>query len=266
MIFDGESLIEFPNITIINETHNFKLENSILNSIYIYNAKELAKNLIGSPVQKMYYLDKDGCITFTSGACVNKFSLGEDVRLLLSSKLVKLFKLLDGKTVTVRVGEDDSNGIKIKKLGLSTNSVEIISIINSDDSMIDMVPKDAIVGMTDDSYPYTVELNKKVLMDTINRLMILMPVSLFNQPYGNFEFHKDHVVIYDRDKHNMEEVKYKTEVELTEEPESLILDLNDLRLAVESVREEYINFNFGNHRAVMIHQNGIYNIIPECVL
>lgn len=49
----------------------------------------------------MYYFDKDGALTFTSGACVNKFTANVQSKLLFNDRLVKLFKLFKDASVHV---------------------------------------------------------------------------------------------------------------------------------------------------------------------
>ena len=52
----------------------------------------------------MYYVDNEGAITFTSGACVTKFDLAGDIKLLFNQRLVKLFKLFKNTKVHFTVG------------------------------------------------------------------------------------------------------------------------------------------------------------------
>lgn len=75
LIFDNDKLMELPAIEINNVTTELTVESDILQSILNYNSKELMKDLILQPVQKMYYIDQEGCITFTTGACVDRKSV-----------------------------------------------------------------------------------------------------------------------------------------------------------------------------------------------
>jgi DNA polymerase III sliding clamp (beta) subunit (PCNA family) len=93
LIFDGEELLKLPKIEIENVTAEFPISADTLNSILQYNSKELTKGTISKPVQKLYYVDELGAITFTNGACVNSFSLAQPIRVLFNNRLVKLFKL-----------------------------------------------------------------------------------------------------------------------------------------------------------------------------
>ena len=266
MVYEGDSLIELPDLSIKNKTIEFETDTSVLTSVLNYNSKELAKTLVGSPVQKMYYFDDKGCITFTSGACVNEFTLPDGVRLLMNAKMVKLFKLFTQGKVNIVLGTDTVNNIVQNKITISDTVVELTSILTSDETMINSVPKDVIRNMTKDSYPYTVSINKKALLDTISRLMLFMPTGTNFQPYGYFEFDNSAVSIYDKSKHNTEKLFYKDSIAVTDPPEELILDLNDLKLSIENIKDECVSLSFGTHRAVVVHHANIYNIIPECVL
>ena len=118
LIFDGDTLLELPKINIDNPTLNMPIASENLLSILQYNSKELMKGSIIRPVQKMYYVDEKGCITFTTGACVNNFTLPNQVSVLLNSKLVKLFKLFKEGDVEFTLGydaiSDDTVQTKVK--------------------------------------------------------------------------------------------------------------------------------------------------------
>lgn len=75
LMFEDDHLMDVPVISIENKTVEMNISGEILNSILIYNSKQLNLGSIKKPVQKMYYLDQSGCITFTSGATVNNFTL-----------------------------------------------------------------------------------------------------------------------------------------------------------------------------------------------
>ena len=75
-------------------------------SILQFNSKELSKGIISRPIQKLYYVDEHGALTFTTGACVNSFELQQPVKLLLNDRLVKLFKLFKGEQVDFTLGYD----------------------------------------------------------------------------------------------------------------------------------------------------------------
>lgn len=268
MIYEDDKLLVMPNIAITNVLNEFDLSLNSLLSIYNYNSKELNKNLVGSsPVQKLYYVDNEGCITFTSGACITLFSLPENVKFLISSKLVKLFKLFTDSSVHICFGKDNVNAeLTQPKIIIKDSLVELIALLPADATLLTMVPKDTIRQMAKQDYPHTISISKDKLFESINRLLLFMPSNLYLQPFGRFEFFKDNVKIYDRDKHNVESINYINSIDLAGESEELILDLNDFKVMLDNVKEDNLTIHFGNHQAVVIERPNIYNIIPECVL
>ena len=97
MIYENDTLITLPIITLTNKTVEMPVSLEILKSILNVNAKELLKaknaDLVRASIndlQKLYYIDETGCFTFTTGACLNSFKLEKPVKLLLTDKIVKL--------------------------------------------------------------------------------------------------------------------------------------------------------------------------------
>ena len=265
MIYEGDNIIDFPDLSIQNETTSFCIPDSILSSIVTYNSRELSKNTAVSPTQKMYYIDNKGCITFTTGACVNNFTLPEDVSFLLNKKIVKLFKLFGASdNITMSFGTDTISEIDVHKLALKSDTTEVISIINTDSDMINNVPKDLIRDMSDKDYPYSVNLSKRELLGIINRLGLFMSNNAYTQHYAYFEFGAKEVTIIDKNRHNTETLKYDgSELSITK-PETVVLDLYDIKSALDGFKKDIFSISFGDHKAVVFKHSNISNIIPEC--
>ena len=265
MIYEGDELLKLPEILIENVTSTFDIDTHILHSITNYNSKELSKKFVAAnPVQNLYYIDNKGCITFTSGACVNKFSLPTSVKFLLNDKIVKLFKLFTEEKVSVNYGNDTlSNGIVQSKLKLKTDSVELTAIINSDDNMINSVPESAIRQRAFDNYDYSVVINKKSILDAVDRILLFSETALSS--YGKFTFNKDMVTLSNEREDNSESIYYENALE-NDLNYTAIFDLTDLRLVINGFKSDYITLNFGNSQAAVLIENNIYNIIPECIV
>lgn len=271
LIFDGEKLLELPEINIDNVTNEFNISSSILMSILNYNSKELSKGTISKPVQKLYYVDDQGAITFTSGACVNSFNLEQPVKLLLNNRLVKLFKLFKGNSVNFTIGYDAiSEEIIQTKVKFESNDIVLTAILSCDDTMLRSVPVAAIRGRASGVYPYSINVNKDNLIQTINRLLLFS--SGFGskeiiKPYSTFEFGSDSVTIYDVNKNNKETLNYNnTILDMEDSPYVAILDLTDLKTTLENCTEQYLTIHFGDSSAVVISRGNIKNVIPECSL
>ena len=265
LIFDGDSLLELPEININNVTATFELDSEILLSILNYNSKQLSIGTISKPVQKLYYVDGKGAVTFTSGACVNSFELPENIRILLNGRLVKLFKLFKGKGVKFTLGYDNlTDDIIQTKVRFESSDISITAILSCDDTMLNSVPVEAIRGRASAYYPYTVNLSKDALLKTISRLMLFSgSASKELVSYSTFEFEKDKVTIYDSKKENKETLNYNNENSNIEETYKTIVDLAELKGVLESCSEQYVNINFGDTEALILTRGHVVNIIPE---
>lgn len=264
LIFDGEDLLKLPKIQIDNVTAEFPISADTLNSILQYNSKELTKGTISRPVQKLYYVDELGAITFTNGACVNSFSLAKPIKVLFNNRLVKLFKLFKEGEVKFTLGYDAlSDEIIQTKVRFENASVAITAILSCDDTLLGSVPVTAIRGRANAEYPHSVNLNKSALIQTINRLTLFNTSDTFTKPYGTFEFKKDEVVVYDSNKENCETIYYDNEVTSLDEPYVAIFNLNDMKTTLETCTEPYLCMSFGDSSAMVISRGTVKNVIPE---
>lgn len=270
LIFDGDKLLELPEIEIKNVTNEFEIDSEILTSILQYNSKELLKGTIARPVQRLYYVDEKGAITFTSGACVNSFNLPQEVKLLFNDRLVKLFKLFDGSKVNLKIGYDNiSEDIIQTKVSFTSPDIKLTAILSCDDSLLSKVPVSAIRGIATAEYPYSININKEYLLQAISRLLLFNTLSGSRdivKPYSTLEFGKDSVTIYDVKKENKEIVIYNNTILDIDEPYTAIFDLPELKATLETCNEPYLNINFGNNTSIVLTRGRITNVIPECVV
>lgn len=265
LIFDNDKLLELPEIKINNKVKEFNISSDILNSILTYNSKELLRGTISKPVQKLYYIDEKGAITFTSGACVNSFDLAQPVKILLNNRIVKLFKLFNDGEVKFTLGYDAlSDEIIQTKVCFENSDIVLTAIISCDDTLLNSVPVSAIRGRADNVYEYSVNVDKNSLLQTISRLSIFTAMKNTVKPYSQFKFSFDHVTIWDVDKENHEDVIYNNS-NISSEYEA-VLDLMDLKAVLENCSEQYVTINFGNHQAIVLARGNIKNIIPEVKL
>lgn len=268
LIFDGDKLLVLPHIHIDNVTNEFEIDTEILKSILQYNSKQLTTGTIARPVQRLYYVDNMGAITFTNGACVNSFTLPADIKLLFNDRLVKLFKLFDTPKVKFTLGYDAiSDEIIQTKVRFTTDTITLTAILSCDDSLLASVPVNAIRGRSNSEYPYSININKDYLLQTINRLLLFNTVNGGKEivkPYSTFEFNKDSVTIYDVNKENKEVINYNNTIINCEEPYVAIFDLTELKTTLENCVEPYLTINFGDHTSIVISRGHISNLIPEC--
>lgn len=266
LIYDGDALMELPRIDIEEVIETIDVESSILHSLVSYNSKELSKGTISKPVQRLYYMDKDGAVTFTTGACVNKFDVEMTSKLLLSDKLVKLFKLFRDTKVKMTVGRNKigdnsfTTTVKFESVG-----IEISAVLNSDESMMISFPVGAIRDRATTMYPMNVSINKDSLAQAIDRLMLFVHSSNSDSAFTTvkMDFNKDSVKVSDQMGVNSEEVPYSKTAENVEAYSALI-DSNDLTKTLLSCTNQLVNFNFGNNTAFVLSEGAIHWVLPEC--
>lgn len=268
LIFEGESMLELPEIKIENPTVNFKIDSNILLSILNYNSKELTKGIISRPIQKLYYVDNNGAITFTTGACVNNFKLAQPVKMLLNDRLVKLFKLFKGEEVDFTLGYDSIGNDTIQtKVKFESESIVITAVLSCDDTMLQQFPVNAVRGRSESMYPYSININKDQLIQTINRLLLFTAATgakdIIN-PYSTFEFMSDKVVIWDTNHENYEEIFYSNTKCNIEDKYTTMFDLRDLKTTLENCSEQYVALNFGDEQALVVVRGSVKVVVPEC--
>ena len=262
LIFDGAELLELPRINIDEVTNEFIIPNETLQNILKYNSKELQKSGIRNPAQKMFYIDEQGAITFASGACVTSFTLDNPVRLLLSEKLVKLFKLFTSESISFTIGFTSvSESLIQTKIRLKSDDVELTAITNNDSALINSVPAKVIRGVANTTYSNKVIFNKQAVLDALGRLSIFSKKDVVTL-YTYLEFTGSELVIYDTKKENNERVAL--EQSDVEEAYTCILNTNDFKITLESQKEDFVTMRFGNGRSVVIERPNIKNVLPEC--
>lgn len=269
VIFSGDEMMSLPKIEINNKTCEMVIDSEVLKSISYYNVKELQKGVIINPdIQKLHYVDEKGAVTFTTGACVNNFTLEKPIKILLNNKIVKLFKLFDTETVGFALGHDAlSDEIIQTKIQLRNNNIELTAILNCDDSLMRAIPVDKIRGRAEANYEHTVNISKNDLLQAINRLYIFTGDDKSKAKPAIFEFDPTNMdlIVWDDNRENSEVIKF-TGVSGVDKTE-IVLDLKDLKLTLDTCNEQYISLSFSNNgQAVVIKRLNIYNVLPLCDL
>jgi len=261
LIFDGESLLELPKISIDEVTNTFTISTEVLDDILKYNTKELQKSGIRKPVHKMFYVDEQGCITYASGACVTSFKLDEPVKLLFSEKVVKLFKLFTSESVVMTVGFTAIGDFVQTRVKLQNDDVELTAILDSDPANLNGVPASVIRNIANTNHVNKVIFNKQEVLDALNRLSIFAKKDVVIL-YTYLEFTDSEMIIYDTRKDNHEIIKL--EQSNVEGKYSCILNTNDFKTTLESQREDVITIRFGNNKSVVVERPKIKIVLPEC--
>lgn len=264
LIYDDRGgMVVLPKISIENVTNEFPIDKSILYSIYKYNSKELQKVGCNLEVQKLFYIDDKGAITFNSGACVNNFTLEQPISIYLTEKLIKLFKLFKADKVSFHLGFDtDIASNVLTKIALHDESTALVAILNSNDSLLKTFPVRQIRQREQDVYSYNVTINKSEVLDAITRLSLF---SDDNKASVIASFNEDSLTLYDSFKQNSEVIKFVDYVPELETGYEAKINASDFKLTLETCDEEFINVGFGNHKAIVIRRNNITNILAEAM-
>ena len=213
----------------------------------------------------MFYLDDGGCITVTLGACVNSFKLPSPIKILLTPKIVKLFKLFKDDKVHFELGQDSVGGGMIQtKVKFSDSVTTLSAILPSDSSILNSVPVSAIRNRATCQYAYTVTLNKDAFLNAIKRLSLFSGKAEIDTAVVTLNFKDSKVEITDN-KSNCETINYENKNPLTNCDYVGKLGIDDLRLTLETCTDNFIVMGFGNHQAMVISRSNIYNVMPEVV-
>ena len=270
MIYENEALMTLPVITIDNKTVEMPIKNDILQSILNINSKEIqkGKNLINiNELQKLYYVDETGCFTFTTGACLNSFTLEKPVKLLLNDRIVKLFRLFKDD-VQFSLGQDKlSDGRVRTKVVFETSDTYVAAFINCDDILLSKVqgPCTATKRFISEAYAHSLVLSVNALSAAVNRLLLFTKTSVdkanMSQVKVNVSITPDEFIIKDT-LGNCESVPVENGSFVSDGYE-MALNLSDLKLILDSCKNEHITLNCGNHRSVVINRANIANLLPE---
>lgn len=262
LIYEDDKLLELPEIQISNITNQFTIETTILKSILDYNSREFSKGKAVRPVQTLYYIDNKGALTFTTGACINTFSLPEDIKILLPQKLVRLFKLFDDDTVMLSLGQDNlSPEIQQTKIQLKSSNITITAKINCDEKLFKSFPVDAIRTRAQANYNYNISINRLNLIKALNRLNVL---DKGKEPICSLHFAKNAVCISNKVAFsNTEEILYEAGEANIDPPYETKLNLKDFKTTLENCSEQFIVLSFGNHEALAITKGNILTLLPE---
>ena len=263
LIYMNEEMLHLKQIELCEDglTTQANIGGDILRSVMTYNSKELSKGVASRPVQRLFYLDNNGAITFTTGACVNSFQVDGTFAVLLTPKVVKLFKLF-GEDITVKfaigkvVGYEDADVMGVR---FETDNIKISALL-PDNTMTSSVPVTAIRSMASDTKKFSVTLRRKEMSDALNRLLLFAPSS--DLAFAKFACENDRMKLSLRNSSASEEVFYEGDA-LNECEYNMMLNLKDLKTTVDNFTDILITMSFGDNTSVVISRGNIFNIIPE---
>ena len=272
MIYENDQLMKLPIIKLDPEqvTVSMNISNDILMSILNVNSREVqkAKKVEVNELQRYYYIDETGCFTFTTGACINAFTLEKPIKLLLTDKVVKLFKLF-GSDAFLSYGHIVNADNSLQPIVVfQTEDVYVATRLLSDETCIQKVkaPCDAMKALAKEVYEHNLVLSATDLSAAIGRLLMFHKNSSAKADLSfvpaSVEFSNTELTISDLSGDNKEVITIENGSS-TPGGYSMGVNLIDLKAVLDSCKNEHITMNCGNHKSIIICRANISNVIAE---
>jgi hypothetical protein len=272
MIYENDQLMKLPIIKLDPEqiTVSMNISNDILMSILNVNSREVqkAKKVEVNELQRYYYIDETGCFTFTTGACINAFTLEKPIKLLLTDKVVKLFKLF-GSDAFLSYGHIVNADNSLQPIVVfQTEDVYVATRLLSDETCIQKVkaPCDAMKALAKEIYEHNLVLSATDLSAAISRLLMFHKNSSAKADLSfvpaSVEFSNTELTISDLSGDNKEVITIENG-STTPGGYSMGVNLIDLKAVLDSCKNEHITMNCGNHKSIIICRANISNVIAE---
>lgn len=268
MIFENDALLELTPIEINNKTVEMDVDGEILLSILQRNGKNMAKmaNQIVRPAQKYFYVDEQGAVTSCEYGCVNNFNLDKPIKVLLSQKVVKLFKLFKEGQVKLTLGHDAySDDIIQTKIRFENQNVTLTAILSCDDYLVNSFPAKEIRACANTPHNYSAVFQKEELLQSINRFMLFIDKnsSREDKACAVLTFDKDSAIIDGINNDFKETILYTGMLNNIDQKYIAKLDLTDLKNCLESSDGAYVTLNFGDNASFVLTSGNIRYVILE---
>jgi len=271
MIYENDQLMKLPIIKLDKDqvTVDMSVEYDILMSILNVNGREIqkAKRLDVNELQRYYYIDETGCFTFTTGACVNAFTLEKPIKLLLTDRVVKLFKLFN-TDVWMSYGHIVNADSTLQPIVVfQTEDVYVATRLLNDDTCIQKIkaPCDAMKNLVKEVYDHNLVLSASDLSAAIGRLLMFHKNSSAKADLSfvpaYVEFNETEFTVSDTTGDNKEVIT----IENSSSTGSYTMGVNliDFKSVLDSCKNEHITLNCGNKKSIIISRGTISNVIAE---
>ena len=271
MIYENDQLMKLPVIKLDPSEVQIamSIDYEILMSILNVNGKEIqkAKKLDVNELQRYYYLDETGCFTFTTGACVNRFTLEKPIKLLLTDRVVRLFKLFNS-SAWMSYGNIANKDMTLQPIAtFQTEDIYVATRLLGDDTCIQRIkaPCDAMKSLVQEAYDHNLVLSASDLSAAIARLLMFHKNSAAKTDLtfvpATINFDTTDFVITDASGENSESITIENGS--VSSNYSMGINLIDLKSVLDSCKNEHITLNCGNHKSVIINRGNISNVIAE---
>lgn len=246
----------------IREDKTFEISGDTLYSIYSFGSHELVNDVPVDVVQKYYYLDNLGAITYTESPYINNFNLSTPFKVLINDRLAQLFSLFRGQKVTVGLSKETVNSLYQNKISFSCGNMKLISYL-PDDSLVNKYPANECRTLQENPYPGKVSINRLDLADALDRLNIfsVKEGNVVYKKVGQLNFTNEGLEIISIIDKNKEFVPYQEKFDFYNY--SCYMNLSQLQRHAKASSENNINISYGNELCLMFIKDNYAQIIVE---
>ena len=246
----------------INPQSTFDIMGDTLYSIYSFGSHELVNDVPVDAVQKYYYVDNLGAITYTESPYLNNFNLPVPFRALINDRLAQLFSLFRNKRVSVGISKEVNDGLYQNKISFTCENLSLVSYL-PDDSIINKYPANECRQLQSNPYPGKVTINRALLADALDRLNIfsVKDGNVVLKKAGKINFTNDGLEIISIVDKNKEFIPYVNKDNYYSY--SCYMNLSQLQRHAKANSEINIEVNYGNDLSIMFTKDNYAQIIVE---
>ena len=245
----------------ITPTNTFKIKGDTLNAIYTFNGVELQKDIPVSSVQKYYYVDNLGAITFSESPYILNFSIDKEFKVLLTDRLAQLLTLFKSQNVEVGLSNSVSGGVYQNKIVFKSENIELIAY-TPDDTIVAKYPATSCRALQENPYPGLVKINRVELANALDRLNIFnKSENVSFRKAGKLTFTDSGLEITSLLNKNIEVVPYVEKVDFYSY--SCYMNLEQLLRHTKAGNESAINIHYGNELCLMFKKDIYTQIVVE---
>lgn len=257
VIYIDMDMYHVQEIPIDNVTVDTTISYEVLEGIINYNSKQFDRGMGVDAIQKLFYLDSDGCITFNTGAVVTEFKINAPLKLLLKmvvSDLFKNFRFNKSESIKMKIGHKVSGNITYPVLYLEDNSYSLCMICPQD-VLISNYPVDKIRERATKDLGHEAVLDVNGFADALDRFKI------FTSGIINLEI--DQVGISLISGKNVEKILFDSSINLSE-VYKLSVNLEYVYSILKTLPYKFMKLRFGDHQSLTVVTQNIFHVIPEC--
>ena len=259
---DQNGQIKTLPVIDINEQQSFEISGDTLYSIYSFGGHELVNDVPVDAVQKYYYVDNLGAITYTESPYLNNFNISTPFRILLNDRLAQLFSLFRGQKVVVGLSKEMNNNLYQNKISFTCGNIKLVSYI-PDDSILNKYPSNECRMLQDNPYPGKISISRINLANALDRLNIfsIKDGNVIYKKAGKLNFTNDGLEIISVMDKNKEFIPYESKTEYYSY--TCFMNLAQLLRHAKANTEANININYGNDLCLMFSKDNYNQIIVE---